>query len=131
MKHLLSAKLAGKILITVLVLLIVFHVLVLLNVIPYEIVWAGRIDDTSSLLMYEGFAIFLTSLFIVIISMKIGYLQSSKFSKAVNFGVWVVFTYFLLNTIGNLVSDVIAEKLIFVPLTIFMSLLAFRVAIEK
>jgi hypothetical protein len=131
MKYLLSAKLAGQILIATLVLMIIFHAFVLFNVIPYEIVWAGRITDSSSLLMYEGFAIFLTFIFILIISMKLGYLHANKYAKAVNFGVWLVFTYFTLNTIGNFASANITEKLIFAPLTIFMALLAFRVALEK
>jgi hypothetical protein len=126
-----SAKLAGKILIFVLMLLVIFHVFVLLNIIPYQIVWAGQIQNSSSLLVYEGFAILLTVLFILIISMKIGYFQQGKFVKVVKVGVWIVFFYFLLNTVGNLTSGVTTEKLIFTPLTILLTLLAFRVAIEK
>ena len=126
-----SAKLAGKILIFVLMLLVIFHVFVLLNIIPYQIVWAGQIQNSSSLLVYEGFAILLTVLFILIISMKIGYFQQGKFFKVVKVGVWIVFFYFLLNTVGNLTSGITTEKLIFTPITILLTLLAFRVAIEK
>lgn len=131
MKNIISTKFAGNVLISLLILLIVFHVLVLMKVIPYQIVWAAQIDDSSTLLIYEGFAISLTALFVLIISMKIGYFMPRKFNKVVNSGVWFVFIYFLLNTIGNLASGVTAEKLIFTPLTILMTLLAFGVAIEK
>ena len=131
MKNIISTKFAGNVLISLLILLIVFHVLVLMKVIPYQIVWAAQIDDSSTLLIYEGFAISLTALFVLIISMKIGYFMPRKFNKVVNAGVWFVFIYFLLNTIGNLTSGVTAEKLIFTPLTILMTLLAFGVAIEK
>jgi hypothetical protein len=63
--------------------------------------------------------------------MKIGYFQQGKFVKVVKVGVWIVFFYFLLNTVGNLTSGITTEKLIFTPITILLTLLAFRVAIEK
>ncbi|MNI98604.1 hypothetical protein D3C73_1574810 [compost metagenome] len=71
----------------------------------------------------------LTLLFILVISVKIGYIK--KLKKIGNFGVWFIFAYFLLNTIANFASDVTAEKLIFGPVTVIMTLFALRLAIEK
>jgi hypothetical protein len=131
MKKFLNTKSSGNILIIFLIILIVFHVLVLMKIIPFEMLWGGQIKNSSSLFIYEGFAVFLTIIFLLIISMKIGYINPEKFVKVVNFGVWLVFVYFLMNTIGNFSSGITIEKWIFTPITIIMTILAFRLAIEK
>ena len=131
MKKFLSAGLSGNILISLLIILLFFHILVLVKAVPYEIVWGGQVNDPSSMLIYEGISVFITIIFILIISMKIGYINPGKFLKIVNISLWFVFVYFLFNTIGNLTSGVILEELIFTPVTIIMTILAFRLAIEK
>ncbi|MEJ2507626.1 MAG: hypothetical protein P8Y81_15305 [Ignavibacteriaceae bacterium] len=131
MKKYLSAKLSGKILISLLLLLLAFHILVLVKVVPNEIVWRGQIDSSSDLLLYEGLSVFITIIFIVVISLKIGLIKSVRFTKVVNITTWIIFIYFLLNIAGNLTSEIILEKIIFTPITIVMTILAFRLAIEK
>ena len=130
MKKFLSAGLSGNILISLLIILLFFHILVLVKAVPYEIVWGGQVNDPSSMLIYEGISVFITIIFILIISMKIGYINPGKFLKIVNISLWFVFVYFLFNTIGNLTSGVILEELIFTPVTIIMTILAFRLAIS-
>jgi hypothetical protein len=132
MKKLISAKLAGNILLAALGLLAIFHILVLLGVIPADIVWGGMIQGVpSNLVTLETMALLLTLLFIIIIAAKTGYIRARKFSGTVNIGVWLIFAYLLLNTLGNLVSGVSFEKLLFAPVTILLALCAFRLAIEK
>ena len=131
MKKYLSAKLSGKILISLLLLLLAFHILVLVKVVPNEIVWRGQIDSSSDLLLYEGLSVFITIIFIVVITLKIGLIKSVRFTKVVNITTWIIFIYFLLNIAGNLTSEIILEKIIFTPITIVMTILAFRLAIEK
>jgi hypothetical protein len=131
-KKLIRARLAGNILLAAFGLLAIFHVFVLLGVIPADIVWGGRIQGVpSNLLTLEAIAILLTLVFIVIIAAKTGYFQAGRLSGAVNVGVWLIFVYLLLNTLGNLVSGVSFESLIAAPVTIILALCAFRLAIEK
>lgn len=132
MKKLISAKLAGTILLFSLGLLFLFHVLVLLNVIPSDIVWGGQISGApANLLMLETVALFVTALFILIVAAKTGYLQAGKLSGLVNIGLWLIFAYLLLNTLANLASGISFEKLIFAPVTIFLAFCALRLAMEK
>ena len=132
MKKLTSAKLAGNILLVALGLLVIFHVLVLLRVVPAEIVWGGRIQGVpSNLVTLETIALLVTLLFFVIIAAKTGYVQAGRLSGAVNLGVWLVFAYLILNTLGNLASGISFESLIAAPVTIILALCAFRLAIEK
>lgn len=132
MKKRISAKLAGNILLVALGLLVIFHVLVLLRVVPAEIVWGGRIQGLpSNLVTLETIALLVTLLFFVIIAAKTGYVQAGRLSGAVNLGVWLVFAYLILNTLGNLASGISFESLIAAPVTIILGLCAFRLAIEK
>ncbi|MCJ8013520.1 hypothetical protein MUG84_17475 [Paenibacillus sp. KQZ6P-2] len=131
MEKLISARLSGNILVISLVLLVIFHILILLRIVPYETVWGGQIVDSSSLMILECIALFLTIMFILVISIKIGYIKTKRFMKANNIGIWIMFGYFSLNTIGNFASVVSVEKMILAPITILMTLLAFRLALEK
>ena len=132
MKNLISAKLTGKILLAALGLLAIFHILVLLRVIPADIVWGGRIQGVpSNLVTLETIALLVTLLFFVIIAAKTGYVQAGRLSGAVDLGVWLVFAYLILNTLGNLASGISFESLIAAPVTIILALCAFRLAIEK
>lgn len=132
MKRLINAKLAGNILLAAFGLLAIFHILVLLKVIPAEIVWGGQIQGVpSNLFTLETIALVVTLLFILIVAAKLGYVQAGKLSGAVNIGVWLIFAYLVLNTLGNLASGVSFEKLLFTPITIILALCAFRLGIER
>ena len=132
MKNLISAKLAGNILLAAFGLLAVFHVLVLLGVIPAEIVWGGMIQGVpSNLITLEIISLLVTLLFLAIIAARTGVIPAGRFSGAVRVGVWLIFAYLLLNTLGNLASGVSFENLVFAPVTIFLALCAFRLATEK
>jgi hypothetical protein len=132
MRKLISAKLAGNILLLSLGLLFLFHVLVLLRVIPADIVWGGQIKGVpENLNTLEFVALIITALFLLIVAAKTGYLQAGKWSGAISVGVWLIFAYLLLNTVGNLASGISFEKLVFAPVTIILALCAFRLAIEK
>ena len=132
MKKLITARLAGNILLAAMGLLLGFHVLVLFKVIPADIVWGGQIKSSSTTLIpLEIIALSVTLLFMLIIAAKIGYIKSGKFSGVINIGIWVVFAYLILNTLGNLASGVSFENLVFAPITISLAFCALRLAIDK
>jgi hypothetical protein len=132
MMKIINANVAGNILLICLALLAAFHVFVIIGIVPSDIIWGGQIDDPhSNLFTLEIIALFVLVLFAIIISAKMGYIKANKFRKPTTIGVWIVFAYFVLNTIGNLASDVSFENLIFAPITILMALCSLRLAIEK
>lgn len=132
MKKLISTKLAGNMLLFSLGLLFIFHVLVLLKIIPADIVWGGQLKGVpTNLVTLETVALLMTAVFILVVAAKLGYLQAGKLSGVVNIGVWLIFAYLLLNTLGNLASGISFEKLVFAPITIILALCALRLAIEK
>jgi len=132
MKRLISAKLAANILLTFISLLLIFHVLIILGILPFSIVWGGQIDESKeNLILLELIAIIILILFMTIIASKIGYIGIIKSEKISTFGLWIISVYFVLNAFGNLASDVPIENYVFAPLTIILALLSFRLTIEK
>lgn len=132
MRKILSAKVAGHLLLFSFGLVGLFHLLVLFGVFPADIVWGGQIgDSTTNLVTLEIIALVITGLFMVILAVKMGYLKAEKFKKVAGIGVWVIFAYLILNTAGNLASGVSFEAMIFAPITLLLALCALRLAIEK
>ncbi len=122
---------AGKVLMGLLALLIVMHVLLLARVIPYEVVWGGNIKDESQLNVFETTALIITGIFLVIVGIKLGYIEAPRLKRAADLGMWIVFAYFAMNIIGNLTSEVSWERLIFIPLSAVVALLSLRVAAQN
>lgn len=132
MKRLLSVKLAGNILLILFGALIVFHILVLLSLLPSDIVWGGQaLNSSYSQHILEMISLAFTILFAIVVAAKIGYIKVSKFAQLVNFFLWFIFAYLLLNTLVNLASSSMTEQLIFTPITIIGAFLVLRLAIEK
>ena len=132
MEKIISVKLAGNLLLISLGLLILFHILVLLNIVPANIVWGGQIQGSkTNLLTLEMIALAVTLLFIIVILAKVDYIKAGNFKLAVNIGVWLIFAFLILNTLGNLASGVSFENLIFAPITLILAFCALRLAVEK
>lgn len=129
MRKLISVKTAGKILIVFMSVLIIFHILILLGILPSDIVWGSRLENPEQVLIMELIALVITILFFLIIILKVS--NGRKYRKLVNIGVWIIFIYFSLNVIGNLASENLVEKAILSPIALFMALLTLRLAIEK
>ncbi len=129
MRKIISASLAGKILLGALILLMLLHILILLRVVPSDIIWGGQINSTN-LVTLEIIALFMILVFIGIVAAKMGFIKLGRFKRVVNIGVWIIFVYLLLNTVGNLASGVSVEKLILAPITLVMAFCALRLAIE-
>jgi len=131
MKKLISVQLAGNVLLVIFGLLIVFHILVLLNLLPSDMVWGGQAGTSATRLrVLETVSLIFTVLFAVIVAAKIDYITVPRFKRVITVLLWVIFVYLLLNTAGNLASGSSVEKLVFTPITIVAAFLVLRLAIE-
>ncbi len=129
----LDFKLAANILLAIMALFELMHVLILVGIVPSSIVWGGRMDASgSSVVLLEGIAFVVMLLFMLIVAIKAGYIKAGKILKRiVDITVWVLFVYFLLNTVGNFASHSFVEQWVFSPVTIIMAVLTLRLAIER
>ena len=130
MESLFNPNLAGNTLLIILGLLIVFHLLVIAGIIPYGIVWVGKINNRTQLLRMESISLVVLVLAILLVASKMGYLTFLNNPSVINGGMWVLFAFFLLNTLGNLTAKSPIEKYGFGTLTLLMSLCYLVLAIS-
>ncbi len=131
MRRLITEKFAIGGLITLLTMLVVVHVLILLRVIPYEMVWGGRLQDVSEMRRFEAVSIVVTLLMLVVVAVRGRFLNIKINPMILHAALWAMFGLFLLNTLGNLLSNHFFEKWVFAPTTSILSLFCLRLASTK
>lgn len=129
--NLITERLATNGILIILSSIIVFHVLVILGVIPFEIVWGGRIKDRSQMISFETASILLNLLMLTAVAISGGLIKIKINPMIIRSILWIMAFLFLLNTIGNLLSNNQLEKILFTPLTLVLLLFSFRLAIIK
>lgn len=90
--------------------IIVFHLLILLKIIPYDITWGGRLKSDADMYVFESISIVLNLFLVMILLIKGHFLSSFIPMKVVNFFLWCFLILFGLNTIGNLLAETTFEK---------------------
>jgi uncharacterized membrane protein YuzA (DUF378 family) len=112
---------------TLLGFVLAFHVLVLLQIIPYQIVWGGRLQSVADMQRFEIVSILVNDLIILVILLKSGYIKHSIPMKIINGLMWVIVGLFALNTVGNLFAQTATEMIVFTPMTIVSAILCLRI----
>jgi hypothetical protein len=130
-KRLVSQRTATVGLLTLFSLVIFFHFLVLTGVVPYKIVWGGRLETVSQMIRFEIISITINLIMLSLVAIKCGYLKWSLNKRWIQVGFWVMVVLFSLNTVGNLFAISQWERWIFTPLTFLLAVLSLRLAIEK
>lgn len=131
MSKLISAQTAGNVLLVLFGLLVAFHTLIVLNLLPSTIVWGGRTGGSSNPRALLMVSLIFNVLFALVVAAKIGYIEVGNLSKAINILLWIIFAYLLLNTAGNLASNSSFETRLFTPITIVAAFLVLRLAMER
>lgn len=123
--------LAVKTMLVLLAAVLIFHALILIQVIPFDIVWGGRLQSVEQMQGFELISISINLLVMLVVAIKAGYVRSRLPIKAINFLLWSFVVLFTLNTIGNLIAESNLESIIFTPLTFISAILCLRIALEK
>ena len=127
MKAFITPQQAIKMMLVLLSTVMVFHILVITQVIPYTIVWAGKLKSVKDMYQFEGSSIFINLMLILILLVKGQYIQLPVSQQFISIVLWLFVFLFALNTIGNLFAKTNFEKFVFTPLTFISSLLLFRI----
>ncbi|MEO6964180.1 MAG: hypothetical protein ABIY90_19595 [Puia sp.] len=131
MKKLISQKRAIIIMIALLTVVLAFHTLVLTEIIPYGIVWAGRISSLGDMRKVEVISIGVNAFAILILLLKGDYIQHKIPVKILNAIICLLAVLFSLNTMGNLLAESRFELYFFTPITFILAVLCLRIVIEK
>lgn len=92
--------------------LLIFHVLIFTEQIPYDKVWAGKLNSVEEMKAFEAFSIFINLFMVLILSIKYKLLESGKSNKAIDILIWVFVVFFALNTIGNIFAKSLIELIL-------------------
>lgn len=114
-------NIAIKIVIVILFLMLLFHLLILTEVIPYHIIWGGKMNTISEMYVFEGISIVVTLLMICVFIGKEKLIKKQKSNKLIDGLIGLFLIIFIFNTLGNLLAEFSLEKLIFTPITLLLS----------
>ena len=120
-------KTAFIILLGVCFALLVFHSLILFQIIPYDIVWGGRLNSYDEMLQFEIVSLTVNAALIVLLFFK----SKHKDNMFITIILWIYVALFAFNTLGNMLSKNTFELIVFTPLTLILALLCARVALER
>ncbi len=115
----------------ILSLVLAFHVLILSHVIPYTVVWAGKLKSVDEMYLFEIISIGVNLFLLLLILMKANYIRIKLPGKVVQFFLWFFVVLFSLNTIGNLFSESSFETIVFTPVTLLLAILCLRIVSSK
>ncbi|GAA4414447.1 hypothetical protein GCM10023187_43970 [Nibrella viscosa] len=131
MANLISERTAVLGVFATLTFIVLFHATIMLGIIPFDMVWGGRMNTRAEMLRFEAISIAANLVMLAIVAVKGGFLRVNLNPTVLKVVFWLMCGLFLLNTLGNLLSTNPLEKLLFTPLTLILSVLCFRLAISR
>lgn len=105
-----SPKTAIKIMLWMLIAVILFHLSIVLKIVPYEITWGGRLKTDAEMYFFEIISILINLFLSAILLIKGKYISEFIPMKIINITLWVFLVLFGLNTIGNIFAKTSFEK---------------------
>lgn len=125
-----SLKFAVGAIIFILIGVLIYHLLIITGMIPYEATWGGRLENKAQMYRFETFSIAINFLILLVVCIKGGILNINGSPRLIKIMLYAFAILFALNTIGNLFSENIWETLIFTPMTLVLAILFARLAID-
>lgn len=118
-------------LIIILSVFLVFHFLIVLKIIPYSIVWGGRLKSDKKMYRFETVSISINLFFLLIILIQSSFLAIYFPRKIMTIILWIMTALFLLNTFGNAISKNKIEQRLFTPITILLTIFSLILALTN
>jgi hypothetical protein len=102
-----------------------------MKVIPYTIVWGGKLKSDAAMYKFEFASLVIVVIFLMVILVKAQILKWRIPLFTVNHALWTMLAMFMINGFANLLSDNYLEKIIFIPITLLLSALLLIVILKK
>lgn len=104
-----------------------FHCLVITQIIPFNIVWAGKLKNLEEMYVFETVSILINLFFLFIVLARGGIWKVQFPKQVIDIILWIFVVIFSLNTIGNLFAASKLERFVATPLTFLLALFCLRV----
>lgn len=113
-------KIAENGLVIIFSLLTLFHILILTGVIPMDIVWGGRLESIEEMRRFETISLTINLILLLFALGISGIIPLPIHTLVRKIVLYVMIVLFSLNTLGNLLSNNLLEKIAFTPITILL-----------
>ncbi len=110
-------------------LFLLLHFSILIKIIPYNLVWGGKLNSIQEMYRFEIFSILINALFVIVILKQMSFLTIDIPKKVITYSLWLMTGLFILNTLGNAISKNKLEKRLFTPITILLAIFSLILAL--
>ena len=110
---------------------VVFHLLIVTQVLPYSIVWGGRLTSYSEMIRFESVSIALNFLIAALAAMAGGFIPNILPTNILKLLLWALFVILVFNTIANPFSATLFEAVVFTPVTFVMAVCFYRLILSR
>ena len=118
-----NPKLAIKLMLWLIGAVTLFHLTILIKIIPYEITWGGKLKNDAEMYLFESISILINLFLGYVLLIKGAYVSKLIPTKVVNIILWIFLFIFGLNTLGNIFAETIFEKSLSLLTLVFTFLL--------
>lgn len=126
-----SKRIALKLMIGLLSVVLIFHLCVLFEIISYKIVWAGKLNSKEEMYVFEAVSILINFFLIIVLYIKFQNIKKSEINRIINIIIWVFVFLFALNTLGNLFAENLIEQILGTLLTFISATLCWIIVKKK
>lgn len=130
-KNFIPARVAANSLLLIFSLVTVFHLLIIVRIIPFDIVWGGGLKDADQMIVFESISLLLNVIMISVVGSYVGLLKIRMNQRNITVAFWLMTILFFINTVGNGLSGNQTENFFFTPLTLVICVFCFRLAIDR
>jgi len=109
----------------------VFHILIMLKIISYNIVRWWRLTNDAEMYRFESISLFLNLLIVLLVVMKWWYMRYILPHKVVNIAMWILVRFLGANTIANIFSESLFEAIFFTILVGILAMCILRIQLEE
>ncbi len=121
----------GKTIVAILGVLAIIHLAVLSGVLSMSMVWGGRLQHRSELLLFELFSLVINGVVMLVVAMKSGLVINRLPQRVLQAMLWGSVVLFLLSTLGSFSGIHPLEKWVLGPLAFVLALLILRLTLTR
>ena len=118
-----NPKLTIKILLWLIAAVTLFHLTILIKIIPYEISWGGKLKNDAEMYLFESISILINLFLGYVLLIKGKFVSKLISTKVVNIILLIFLFIFGLNTLVNIFAETLFEKSLSLLTLVFTFLL--------
>ena len=108
--NIMSSSAAIKMLLCLLTAIVLFHISIIVKLMPFEFIWGGELTNDCEMYTFECISVVVYLMLIPLLLIKGKYIKEIIPQQFINVILWSFFTAFGLSTLGNILSETRFER---------------------